>query len=75
MGTKLNPGEFDCLEKLQPNEPFFILRGQDRSAAKCVRDWAARAQAEGVNPAKVAEAWHVADEMDRYAIERGKEPD
>lgn len=75
MGTKLNPGEFDCLEKLQPNEPFFLLRGQDRSAPKCVRDWAARAQAAGVDPAKVQEAWLVADEMERYAIERGKEPD
>lgn len=29
MGTKNNPGKYDCYAKLEPDEPHFVLRGKD----------------------------------------------
>lgn len=40
MGTKNNPGKFDCYEKLDGDEPYFILRANDRQAPALVRAWA-----------------------------------
>lgn len=76
MGTKSNPGRFDCLPNLKPDEPYFVLRAQDKGASKCVRDWAARAHQMGVPADKVNEAWNVAGEMDKWLIANGgKVPD
>jgi hypothetical protein len=41
MGTKNNPGQFDCLAKVGPDEPFFLLRGKDPAAPYLVDMWAA----------------------------------
>lgn len=41
MGTKRNPGEFDCYAKAEPDEPLFILRGKDVSAPYLVEIWTA----------------------------------
>lgn len=75
MGTQASPGQFDCLSKLNAHEPFFVLRGQDKLAAKRVRDWAADAHLHGVPQAKVEEAWKCADAMEVYAAAHGKVPD
>jgi hypothetical protein len=40
VSTKLHPGTFDCYAKLEPNEPYFLLRGCDPMAAQLVRLWA-----------------------------------
>lgn len=40
MGTKNNPGKFDCYANAEPNEPMFILLGRDPHAAAAVRKWA-----------------------------------
>lgn len=40
MGTKNNPGSFDCYANAEPDEPMFILLGRDATAAKLVKDWA-----------------------------------
>lgn len=40
MGTKQNPGKFDCHGKAAPNEPIFTLRGKDPSGPYFVRAWA-----------------------------------
>lgn len=32
MGTKNNPGKYDCYAKAEPDEPLFTLRGKDVSA-------------------------------------------
>lgn len=40
MGTKYNPGEFDCYNKLKPDEPYFILMARDQQAPHRVLDWA-----------------------------------
>jgi hypothetical protein len=42
MGTKNQPGEFDCYAAANPDEPMFIMLGRDGSAAGRVRSWARR---------------------------------
>lgn len=41
MGTKSNPGQFDCYAKLEPDEPHFVLRGKDPVGAYLVSAWVA----------------------------------
>ena len=75
MGTINNPSKFNPLAALKPDEPFFVLRGQDKLAAKRVRDWAADAHLHGVPMAKVEEAWQLASQMEAFAAVHGKVPD
>lgn len=72
MGTKNKPGTFDCYANAHPDEPMFVLLGRDRHAARLVRQWAAVREAEGEDPAKVAEARACADAMEDWAIANGK---
>lgn len=46
MGTKLNPGKFDCHAKALPDEPIFTLLARDRSAPFIIRNWAVLRHAE-----------------------------
>jgi hypothetical protein len=39
MGTKNNPGKFDCMAKAEPDEPYFILLARDPAAAALVEMW------------------------------------
>lgn len=41
MGTKINPGEFDCYSRAYLDEPLFVLLARDPSAPDIVRTWAA----------------------------------
>ena len=41
MGTKNNPGLYDCYAKAEPDEPIFVLLGRDPAAWIVVRIWAA----------------------------------
>lgn len=41
MGTKRNPGKFDCYAKLADDEPFFVLRAKDPVAPMLVMAWRA----------------------------------
>jgi hypothetical protein len=77
MGTKLNPGAFDCLGDAEPNEPFFTLLGRDLHAAKLVRIWAkerAEAISRGdyppIDALKVTEAYECAAKMEEYRAGR-----
>lgn len=72
MGTKNNPGQFDCYEKAHPDEEMFVLLGRDPSGAALVRAWARIREAGGEDPAVVAEAMECADKMDAWAEEQGK---
>lgn len=40
MGSKNNPGEFDCYTNALPDEPMFILLARDPSAPAIVKWWA-----------------------------------
>jgi len=73
MSTKERPGQFDCLAKLAPDEPYFVLRAQDSEAADLVEVWAIRAQMGGCPNDKVLEAKQVAEEMRRWP--KRKTPD
>jgi hypothetical protein len=42
MGTKNNPGEFDCYANALPDEPMFILLARDPDFYKLVYEWCAR---------------------------------
>lgn len=40
MGTKRNPGKFDCMAKALPDEPTFTLLARDAAAPEIVDLWA-----------------------------------
>jgi len=40
MGTKNNPGEYDCYANAEPDEPMFILLARDMAAPATVERWA-----------------------------------
>lgn len=42
MGSKNDPGEFDCYGNALPDEPMFILLARDPGAAFAVEAWADR---------------------------------
>lgn len=73
MGTKNDPGQYDCYAKAEPDEPMFILLGRDPNAPAAVRKWADsrnRMINAGEKPdsdkAIVQEALALADEMERW---------
>jgi hypothetical protein len=41
MGTKNEPGAYDCYAKLGPDEPYFLLRAKDPVAPYLTMMWAA----------------------------------
>lgn len=44
MGTKANPGPFDCYAKLEPNEPYFLIMGRDPMGQQLVEMWCSGAE-------------------------------
>ena len=74
MGTKNNPGEYDCYANADPDEPMFVLLGRDRHAAGLVRLWAILRAKDGEEEAKVAEALECAAAMDKWRLDRGGLP-
>jgi hypothetical protein len=74
MGTKNNPGPFDCYEAAHPDEPMFVLLGRDANAGVLVRLWADIREQRGEDPGKIAEARACADKMGAWAKKLGKTP-
>ena len=79
MGSKNNPGQFDCYANAEPDEPMFILLGRDKSAPSLVRAWAFQRRTaieNGMKPASdlpmVAEANACADAMEEYREQRNQ---
>lgn len=75
MGTKNNPGKFDCFSKAEPDEPMFVLLGRDPVAATLVQLWAELRLRMGASPEKVEEARKCAFDMADYASEHGHRRD
>ncbi len=70
MGTKSDPGTYDCWAKALPDEPVFVFLGRDVHAPDAIRLWAdLREQEEGPSD-KVDEARALADGMERWAAQR-----
>ncbi len=40
MGTKTNPGQYDCYANAEPDEPMFVLLARDPIAPILVEIWA-----------------------------------
>lgn len=70
MGTKNNPGEYDCYAIAEPDEPMFVLIARDRDASALVRQWARARQLRGEHPRKVAEAQRCADAMEAWRTDQ-----
>ena len=68
MGTKLNPGKFDCYENAKPDEPMFILLARDAGAPALVEKWAQERLLQGESPEKLAEALQCANDMRSWWI-------
>lgn len=75
MGTKNNPGDFDCYDSADPDEPMFVLLARDKLAAESVRQWAHNYGLKcGIDPTpeqnhKINEAYQCALDMDRWRQE------
>ena len=70
MGSKKQPGDYDCYANALPDEPMFILLARDPGAPDLVEEWAVRRQRDimlGARPfadqAMVDEAQQCATEM------------
>jgi hypothetical protein len=69
MGTKNNPGRYDCYHKAEPDEPMFVLLARDPVAATMVRIWIKLRRLVGeYEPDKIAEAKLCADAMEKWLI-------
>lgn len=73
MGTKENPGRFDCYGAALPDEPMFVMLARDPDFFRLVHAWATRRGQDvrsGVRPqsdmALVAEAEACAFEGERW---------
>ena len=78
MGTKNNPGEFDCYENAEPDEPMFVLLARDPLAPYLTRQWASMRWMETLRQEdadlererrKVLEAMNCADVMESWQME------
>lgn len=71
MATKNNPGDFDCYEKAEPDEPMFVLLGRDKHAPTLVWLWAVLRELDQELPAKVKEARECAVAMIEWKNNHG----
>lgn len=72
MGTKNNPGQFDCYANAEPDEPIFVLLARDKHAPALVWLWAVLRQLDGEDEAKVKEAHQCVVNMIEWAHEHGR---
>jgi len=71
MGTKDNPGKYDCYAKAAPDEPMFTLLGRDSDAAFIVRVWIhVKKHVGDSSPEKLAEAEQCAKQLEDYYFKR-----
>ena len=75
MGSKNNPGKFDCYKAAELDEPMFVLLARDPIAPLLVQRWAKlKEQLDGFGPDgrgtdKTSEARQCANDMIRWASE------
>ncbi len=74
MGTKNNPGEFDCYNKAEDDEPTFTVLARDPLAPGIVRRWVKRRLGRpDPNPEKIAEARQTAKDMEVWLLQNRPE--
>lgn len=72
MGTKNNPGAFDCYANAHPDEPMFVLLARDKHAPTLVWLWSALREIDGEESAKVDEARNCMMSMLLWQAENGR---
>jgi hypothetical protein len=72
MGTKNNPGTFDCYTNAAPDEPMFVLLGRDKHAPTLVWLWAVLRELDDEKPEVVAEARECCLSMMRWAKDHNR---
>ncbi len=72
MGTKNNPGDFDCYNDADPDEPMFILLARDKHAPTLVWLWATLRELDGEDPQKVQEARDCVSSMLSFAAKNNR---
>src|SRR5271154_947158 len=75
MGTKNNPGAFNCYAVADPDEPMFVLLGRDPIAPFLVGWWAGLKSVHDPNAdaAKIKEAMETAKAMDEWLLKLNRE--
>jgi hypothetical protein len=74
VGSKNNPGKFDCYSRAEPDEPVFVLLGRDPVASFVVEYWAMLRERLGKTEQEaIDEARSCALEMQQWARSKGKE--
>lgn len=66
MGTKNNPGQFNCYAAAGPDEPLFVLLGRDILAPALVELWATIREVLGEDSASIGDARDVAAAMKQH---------
>lgn len=75
MGTKNDPGKYDCYANAEPDEPMFILLGRDPAASFCVSLWMILREDIGANTEddqQIKDAGKCVSDMVAYATRLGK---
>jgi hypothetical protein len=72
MGSKQNPGAFDCYSRAEPDEPMFVLLGRDPSASLMIEIWTALRREMNPNDDKLDEALACAEACLSWAHKKGK---
>ena len=76
MGTKENPGKFDCYDAAEDNEPMFVLLARDPLAPVLVRQWANNrviTSTGDADNAKACEAMECAEAMEQWKYNKDNE--
>lgn len=73
MGTKNNPGIYDCYAKAGPDEPIFTFRANDPMAPDMIDEWVLRATARGVPLPKRQEAATIAEDMRAWKRQQARD--
>lgn len=68
MGTKNNPGKFDCYTNAEPDEPMFVLLARDPAAEYLTAAWAA------VRAGDVDGAGRLMADAVKAVVDSGKKP-
>lgn len=72
MGTKENPGRFDCYANAAPDEPMFILLARDKHAPTLVWLWATLRELDGEPEEVVGEARALCVQMMEWATDHNR---
>lgn len=72
MGTKNNPGDYDCYANALPDEPMFIILGRDPDFSRLVNEWAQRRTADIQCGLRPQSDWHMVFEAQTSAAAGAK---